>query len=125
MKRLVFFIFLFVISIITYAKNIIIPELQGRVNDYTNTLCIYEIGYLNSLISDFETQTDSQFVVLIMPTTGDATIEEYSMAVAKEWKIGRSDFDDGVILLIAKDYRELRIEVGYGLESVITDEIEE
>ena len=98
-----------------------VPPLQARVTDLTGTLTDQQKAYLESMLADFEKQKGSQVVVLIVPTTQPETIEEYGIRVADEWKIGREGVDDGVILLVAKDDRRVRIEVGYGLEGAIPD----
>ena len=72
-------------------------------------------------LEDLEKRKGSQVAVLIVPTTGEETIEQFSIRVADAWKIGRKKIDDGALLVIAKNDRHLRIEVGYGLEGVLTD----
>lgn len=122
MKRVVFVILFLLTTNILSAQDIIsVPVLKRQVTDLTNTLDANQINTIEGILQQFEDSTGSQVVVLIVPTTGAETIEDYSMRVAEEWEIGREGVDDGVILLIAKDDRTLRIEVGYGLESVITD----
>lgn len=98
-----------------------IPDLWTRVTDNTNTLSDPAKSALEQKLEVFEKEKGSQVAVLIVSTTQPETIEEYSMRVAEKWKIGRGDIDDGVILLIAKKDRKLRIEVGYGLEGAIPD----
>lgn len=98
-----------------------IPKLWERVTDLTNTLSASEKSRIESELANFEQTKGSQIAVLIVPTTYPEPIEDYSIRVAEEWKIGREGVDDGVILLIAKDDRKLRIEVGYGLEGAVTD----
>ncbi len=121
MNKFVSFLIFVSISIFSFSQEIAIPELERRVTDLTNTLSDTEIDYIEKMIIDMENKTGSQLAVLMIPTTGDETIEQFSFRVAVKWQIGSEEFDDGVILVIAKDDRELRIEVGYGLESVITD----
>ena len=98
-----------------------IPSLKKRVTDKTGTLRATELHALEQKLADFETQKGSQIVVVIIPTTEPEAIEQYSIRLAEAWKIGRQGVDDGVILLVAKDDRKLRIEVGYGLEGAIPD----
>ena len=97
------------------------PPLSGRVVDQTGTLSSGDIASLTQTLKDFETRKGSQIAVLIVPTTAPETIEQYSIRVAEAWKIGRKKIDDGAILVVAKDDRKLRIEVGYGLEGALTD----
>ena len=68
-----------------------------------------------------EARKGAQLAVLIVPTTAPETIEQYGVRVASAWKLGRAKPDDGALLLIAKDDRALRIEVGYGLEGALPD----
>jgi uncharacterized protein len=103
------------------AADVAVPPLSGRVVDQTGTLSSGDIASLTQTLKDFETRKGSQIAVLIVPTTAPETIEQYSIRVAEAWKIGRKKVDDGAILLIAKDDRKLRIEVGYGLEGALTD----
>ncbi len=98
-----------------------IPSLKKRVTDKTGTLRATELHALEQKLADFETQKGSQIVVVIIPTTEPEAIEQYSIRLAEAWEIGRQGVDDGVILLVAKDDRKLRIEVGYGLEGAIPD----
>src|ERR1019366_3413833 len=72
-------------------------------------------------LKDLETRKGSQVAVLIVPTTEPESIEQYSIRVAEAWKIGRKKIDDGALLLVAKNDRKLRIEVGYGLEGALND----
>lgn len=100
-----------------------VPPLQTRVTDLTGTLTADQKNKLEQTLSEFEARKGSQIAVLIVPTTEPEAIEQYSIRVAESWKLGRKGVDDGVLLLIAKDDRALRIEVGYGLEGVIPDAI--
>jgi uncharacterized protein len=101
--------------------DVAVPPLAGRVVDKTATLSSSDIASLDRTLKDFEAKKGSQIAVLIVPTTQPETIEQYSIRVAEAWKIGRKKIDDGAILVVAKDDRRLRIEVGYGLEGALTD----
>src|SRR5436305_9254703 len=101
--------------------DVAVPPLTGRVVDKTATLSSSDVASLDKMLRDFETRKGSQVAVLIVPTTQPETIEQFSIRVAEAWKIGRRRVDDGAILVIAKDDRKLRIEVGYGLEGALTD----
>lgn len=98
-----------------------VPQLTGRVVDQTGTLSSSDIAALSQKLRDFENRKGSQIAVLIVPTTQPETIEQFSIRVAEAWKIGRKKVDDGAILVVAKNDRHLRIEVGYGLEGALTD----
>ena len=103
------------------SADVAVPPLSGRVVDRTMTLSQSEQSALDATLRNFEARKGSQVAVLIVPTTAPETIEQFSIRVAEAWKIGRSKVDDGAILVIAKDDRKLRIEVGYGLEGALTD----
>ena len=100
-----------------------VPRLTSRVTDLTNTLTPQQTSRLENTLLAFESQKGSQVAVLLIRSTKPETIEGYAIRVAEAWKIGRKKVDDGVILLIAKDDRRMRIEVGYGLEGVLTDSV--
>jgi uncharacterized protein len=103
------------------SADVAIPQLTGRVVDQTGTLSSGDIAALSQKLQDFETRKGSQIAVVIVPTTDPETIEQFSIRVAEAWKIGRKKVDDGAILVVAKNDRHLRIEVGYGLEGALTD----
>ena len=98
-----------------------VPPLSGRVVDQTGTLSAGDIASLTETLKNLETRKGSQIAVLIVPTTDGEAIEPFSLRVAEAWKIGRKKVDDGALLVIAKNDRRLRIEVGYGLEGALTD----
>jgi uncharacterized protein len=101
--------------------DVAVPPLSGRVVDQTGTLSSGDIGSLTQTLKNLEARKGSQVAVLIVPTTAPETIEQYSIRVAEAWKIGRKKVDDGALLVVAKDDRKLRIEVGYGLEGALND----
>jgi uncharacterized protein len=98
-----------------------VPPLIGRVVDQTGTLSSSDIASLTQTLKDLESRKGSQIAVLIVPTTDGEAIEQFSLRVAEAWKIGRKKVDDGALLVVAKNDRHLRIEVGYGLEGALTD----
>jgi uncharacterized protein len=103
--------------------QVAVPELSRRVTDLTGTLTAAQVQALESRLAAFEAQKGSQIAVLIVPTTQPEDIAQFGIRVADAWKIGRKKVDDGLILIVAKDDRTLRIEVGYGLEGAIPDAI--
>ena len=107
--------------LVSFAADVAVPELTGRVVDQTGTLSSSDVAALSQKLRDFENRKGSQIAVLIVPTTQPETIEQFSIRVAEAWKIGRKKIDDGAILVVAKNDRHLRIEVGYGLEGALTD----
>ncbi|MBR0799703.1 YgcG family protein [Bradyrhizobium jicamae] len=103
--------------------EVAVPQLTGRVVDQTGTLSASDIASLNDRLKDLETRKGAQIAILIVPTTDGEPIEQFSIRVAEAWKIGRKKIDDGALLVIARNDRHLRIEVGYGLEGVLSDVI--
>ncbi|MFY9137478.1 TPM domain-containing protein [Zwartia sp.] len=98
-----------------------VPALSGRVIDQTRTLSASEKNTLDQTLRNFESRKGSQLTVLMVSSTAPESIEQFAIRVADQWKIGRKKIDDGVILIVAKSDRTLRIEVGYGLEGALTD----
>ena len=100
-----------------------VPPLKARVTDLTATLGGDQAASLEAELAQFERQRGSQIAILLVPTTQPETIEAYSIRVAEAWKLGRKGIDDGILILVAKDDRKLRIEVGRGLEGAVPDAI--
>lgn len=100
-----------------------IPKLQMWATDLTSTLSKSELDYLNSELKAYQDTTSNQLLVLMIPSLEGYPIEMLAEETASENKIGTKKFDNGILLLIAKDDRELRIEVGYGLEGAVPDAI--
>lgn len=98
-----------------------VPALAARVLDPTGTLSSSEKESLETKLSDLETSKGSQVVVLMVPTTQPEDIASYANRVANTWKIGRKDVGDGVLILVAKNDRKVRIEVAKALEGAIPD----
>ena len=101
--------------------EVAVPPLKARVTDLTGTLTADQVAGLEARLARLEGRRGSQVAVLIVPTTRPESIEQYSIRVVEQWKLGRAQVDDGVLLLVAKDDRKLRIEVGRGLEGAIPD----
>lgn len=110
-------------ALVSARAEVPIPPLAARVTDLTGTLSAQQKGELESRLAAFEAKRGSQIAVLVLPTTKPEEIEQFSIRLAEAWKVGRKGVDDGVILVVAKDDRRLRIEVGYGLEGVIPDAV--
>ena len=98
-----------------------IPTLSARVTDQTATFTAEQTLSLEQTLQAFEARKGSQIAVLVVASTLPESIEQYSLRVVEQWKLGRKKIDDGVLLIVAKDDRALRIEVGYGLEGALTD----
>lgn len=103
--------------------QVAVPSYAHRVTDLTATLSSDQSAALESRLADFESRKGSQIAVLMVPTTEPEDIAQYGIRVAETWKAGRAKEDDGVILLVAKNDRKLRLEVGRGLEGAIPDAI--
>ena len=103
--------------------DVAIPALKGRVTDLTGTLTAEQKNTLEQRLAAFESAKGSQVAVLMLSSTKPEEIEQFSIRVAEAWKIGRKGTDDGLILVVAKDDRRLRVEVGYGLEGAIPDAV--
>ncbi|MGD9944441.1 MAG: YgcG family protein [Burkholderiaceae bacterium] len=103
-----------------------VPALSARVVDTTGTLSAAQRSALDAELTAFEQRKGSQIAILMVPSTQPEPIEMFSIRVAEQWQIGRGKVDgkrvdDGVLLVVAKDDRQIRIEVGYGLEGAIPD----
>jgi uncharacterized protein len=98
-----------------------VPPLTGHVIDQTETLSTEQKAALEQSLTALEARKGSQLSVLIVASTDPEEIEQYALRVAEQWQLGRKNIDDGAILVIAKNDRALRIEVGYGLEGALND----
>ncbi|NWF50673.1 MAG: TPM domain-containing protein [Ignavibacteriaceae bacterium] len=115
-----YFVLLFFSGCLAFAQPQV-PELNQWATDQTATLSPDQINSLNFRLKTYEDSTSNQLVVLMIVTLEGYPIEYYSYDVAKKNKIGTEKRDNGVLFLIAKKDRKMRIEVGYGLEGVLTD----
>jgi uncharacterized protein len=120
MMRFIFLLFLFVSGIALAQKPV--PELWGaRVHDDAHVLKHETVEALEAQLKAYEDSTSNQIAILTITSLDGESIEEYSLRVAEKWKLGQKDKDNGVLLLIAVDDHKMRIEVGHGLEGVLTD----
>jgi uncharacterized protein len=103
--------------------QVAIPPLSARVTDVTGALTSEQKDSLENTLQDFEAKKGSQIGVLIIPSTAPETIDQYSLRVVEQWKLGRKKVDDGALLIVAKNDQVMRIEVGYGLEGVLGDAV--
>lgn len=124
MKKLLFIFTLF-FSVCSYAQiEEIVPKKPSPpklVNDYTNTLTDVQKQSLENKLVAYDDSTSNQIAIVIIPTTGNYSVEEVSLEILRTWGVGNKDINNGIVLLVAKDDRKMRIEVGYGLEGAITD----
>lgn len=98
-----------------------IPDLSHRVTDQTQTLSPDQQASLEQRLAAFEGRKGSQIALLMVASTAPEAIDQYALRVVEQWKLGRKNVDDGALLIVAKDDRQLRIEVGYGLEGALND----
>jgi uncharacterized protein len=120
MKKTIIFLLITLLCVLNIASQSL-PELTGRVLDIPGLLKDTEKSELEKFLTNYETATKHQLVIAIINTTGELSLEEYSIKLAEKWKIGSKEKDDGIIILIAMQDRKIRIEVGYGLEGDVTD----
>jgi uncharacterized protein len=98
-----------------------VPKLSDRVNDYAHLLSPATVQQLDSTLAQLERTDSTQIVVVTIPSLEGDSLEDFSIRLAEQWKIGQKGKDNGAILLVAAADRKIRIEVGYGLEGVLTD----
>jgi uncharacterized protein len=110
-------------TIFSPALALDVPPLRGRINDYAGLIPANRAQALEERLARFEAETGHQIAVLTIPSLEGDSLEDFSIRVADSWKIGQKGFDNGAILVVARDDRRLRIEVGYGLEGVMPDAI--
>src|SRR5512136_947261 len=103
------------------AADVAVPPLKARVTDLTGTLSAQQVVALEHTLAEFESRKGAQIALLMLPTTQPETIEQYAVRVEEAWKLGRKGIDDSVLLVVAKNDRRLRFEVGYGLEGALPD----
>lgn len=116
-RDLVFLFFLFCVP----AHALDVPKLQGYVNDYAGMISPQTKATLEEELRSFEQSDSTQIVILTIPSLEGEVLEEFSIKVAEQWKIGQKAKDNGIIFLVTKQDRKMRIEVGRGLEGKFTD----
>lgn len=98
-----------------------VPPLQGPVTDYANVLSQADRERLTSMLARYERETSHQIAVLLIPTLSGERIESFSLRVANSWGLGQKDADNGVLVTLAMKEREVRIELGSGMEKLISN----
>lgn len=121
MHRLLLVLFLTLMLQAAPATARDIPSLTARVNDYAAMLAPATRQQLESVLAALEKEESTQLAVLTIDSLQGENLEEFSLKVVEKWQLGQKRLDNGALLLIAKNDRKLRIEVGYGLEGVLTD----
>ncbi len=119
--------FFLIASLFLTAELLVAQSLPARpakytpVNDYTNTLTAAEIQTISKKLIDFEAQQSTQIAIVIISSLGSRTVEQYANELYRAWGIGQKGKDNGVLVLVAKNDRKMRIETGYGAEGAISD----
>ncbi len=98
-----------------------VPQLRGYVNDYAGMISSATAARLEGELKSFEQTDSTQVVILTVPSLEGETIDRFGIQVAEAWKIGQKNKDNGIIVVVAKKERKIRIEVGRGLEGRLTD----
>lgn len=120
MGKILFLVVLGLLPLFVLAYNL--PgQPTGFVNDFSQVLSSNQKLALEKKLADFEKETSSEIVVAIIPSLGGDTVENFAVKLFEDWGIGKKGKDNGVLILIAMQDRQMRIEVGYGLEGYLTD----
>ncbi len=117
---LIFLLFLLLPSSVLGLK---VPPLKARVNDYAGILSKLTVSQLETMLATLEQTDSTQIAVLTIPSLKGDNLEQFSLRVVETWKLGQKNADNGALLLISRDDRKIRIEVGYGIEGTLTDMI--
>jgi uncharacterized protein len=105
----------------THALGVTYPQSVGYVNDFADILTPSAENNLDQRLKSYEQESGNEVVVATIISLEGETIEEYAVRLFEKWKPGKADRDNGVLFLVSRDDRKIRIEVGYGLEPVLTD----
>ncbi|MEM8319264.1 TPM domain-containing protein [Morganella morganii] len=119
----IFSLFLLLFAVTAFAQTETFPRMQGSVTDTAGLLTAGERSSIEHKLNALREQTGTQIAVLTVNTTGSRDIESYAEKVFNQWRLGRINIDDGILLLVASDDRAMRIEVGYGLEGAVSDAV--
>lgn len=119
LRFLTLFLFSFLFLSVAFSTNY--PSYHGYVNDYANLIDLQKESQINLIISSLEENTSVEIAVLTVDDLDGLDIETYAVELFEKWKIGKRDLDNGILILVSKNDRQVRIEVGYGLEDKIPD----
>lgn len=119
----IFSLFLLLFAVTAFAQTETFPRMQGSVTDTAGLLTAGERSSIEQKLNALRERTGTQIAVLTVNTTGSRDIESYAEKVFNQWRLGRINIDDGILLLVASDDRAMRIEVGYGLEGAVSDAV--
>jgi uncharacterized protein len=124
MKKILHYAVIFIVVFAaSFAIAADIPYLTGRVTDNAQIISPEARKSITERLKAHEELTTNQIAVLTVQTLGGQSIEEYAVAVFKEWKLGQKGKDNGILLIVAPKDRRMRIEVGYGLEGIMPDSV--
>lgn len=125
MKRFFLFISLFIAVCATAQTSSVVPNKpplsEGLILDQTNTLTPEQKSALQQKLLDYDKSTSSQIAIVLIPSLKGNSLEDVALDILRGWGVGQKDKDNGIVILVAKNDRKVRIEVGYGLEGAITD----
>ncbi|WP_419671139.1 TPM domain-containing protein [Aliarcobacter butzleri] len=122
MKKIIIFLLL-ILNFLNADISQYFPKLEGRVIDEANLLSPEVKKDINNILKNEENKSSNQIVVVILNSLNGYSIEEFSYQLGRFWGIGQKDKNNGVLLVVSMKEREIRIEVGYGLEGALTDKI--
>src|SRR5262245_26352290 len=111
----------FFVAVSTVEAQVALPRLDAPVEDSTGTLSAAQIAALTEKIRGLEASNGARVAIVILPTTAPEAIEQFAIRLADARQLGRKGIDDGVLVILAKDDRAVRIEVGLGLQGVLSD----
>ncbi|HSS27628.1 MAG TPA: TPM domain-containing protein [Usitatibacter sp.] len=121
MRRILALVLLLAAATLAWPQEAPVPKLTGHVVDLTSTLADPQRAGLDAKLTAFEREHGSQVVVLLVPTLGNEAIEDFAGRVTDSWKLGRKGVDDGVLFVVAKNDRKMRIHTGRGVQGTLTD----
>lgn len=121
MKRLLSIIFILVFYSVSGAETF--PQVPQRVNDFANVLSPTTETALKKILKQLDMNTTIELIVVTVASLEGKSIEQYSIELGKRWRIGKKDKNNGIFFIVAPKERKVRLEVGYGLEHILTDAI--
>ena len=121
MRQLILYLLIILLAMSNVFAAVNLPRPGHYVQDYANVISNSDEHSLNGILQELEQKTGSQYVVLAVQTTGGIPIEQFAIELAEKWRLGQAGKDNGMLFVIAAKDKKYRFEVGYGLESFITD----
>lgn len=120
-RPILLLVLILVAALPAHASGPAVPPLTGRVVDLANIMDDWTRNHVSGELENFETESGTQLVVVTLPDLGGYTIEDWGIALGRGWGIGQKGKNNGLLLMVAPNDREVRIEVGYGLEGDLPD----